>query len=124
MRRTGDPQGTPRIDGERAAPAQKETAMMNMMTTALRAITAVTAIITTITAAVSAAVRAAPGSPATPTVPAAGSPEVRRQAMRNWNSGTSCPIGPIRPQYLPAVAQSRIFRLGMSHRLIRTRHRR
>jgi hypothetical protein len=24
MRRTGDPQGTPRIDGEQATPAQKE----------------------------------------------------------------------------------------------------
>jgi hypothetical protein len=57
MRRTGDPQGTPRIDGERAAPAQKESAIMNMMTTALRAITAIAAIITTIAAAVSGSAR-------------------------------------------------------------------
>jgi hypothetical protein len=97
---------------------------MNMMTTALRAITAIAAIITTIAAAVSGSARAAAGRPATPTAPAAGPPEVPRQAMRNWNSGTSCPIGPIRPQYLPAVAHSQIFRLGISPRRIRTRHRR
>jgi hypothetical protein len=97
---------------------------MNTMTTAFRAITAVTAIITTITAAVGAAARAALKRPVTPTVSPANPPGVRRRTMRNWNSGISCPIGPIRPQYLPALAQSRIFRMQVLHRPIRTKHRR
>jgi len=41
--------------------------------------------------------------------------EVRRRAMRN--SAVSRPIGLIRPQYLPALARTRILRL----RMLRTR---
>jgi hypothetical protein len=89
----------------------KETTLMNMMTAAILGITAITAIILTISAAVSAAARAAAGSPATQVVPVATPPRVRRRAMRN--SGVSRPIALIRPQYLPALARSRILRLRM-----------
>jgi hypothetical protein len=84
---------------------------MNMMTAAILGIAAVTAIIITITAAVSAAARAASESPAPQVVPVATPPRIRRRAMRN--STVSRPIGLIRPQYLPALARSRILRLRM-----------
>jgi hypothetical protein len=89
----------------------RETTIMNMMTAAILGITAITTIILTIAAAVSAAARAAGESPATQVVPVATPPRVRRRAMRN--SAVSRPIGLIRPQYLPALARSRILRLRM-----------
>ena len=89
----------------------KETTIMNMMTAAILGITAITAIILTIAAAVSAAARAASESPATQVVPLATPPRIRRRAIRN--SGISRPIALIRPQYLPALARSRILRLRM-----------
>ena len=73
-------------------------------------ITAITAIIM-ITAAVSAAARAAPEGTATQVVPVATPPKIRRRALRN--SRVSRPMGLIRPQYLPALARSRILRLRM-----------
>jgi hypothetical protein len=87
---------------------------MNVMTAAILGITAIMAIILTIAAAVSAAARAASESPETK-VPAATQPGIRRRAMRN--SGVSRPINLIRPQYLPALAHTRILRL----RMLRTR---
>jgi hypothetical protein len=93
----------------------RETTIMNMMTAAFLGITAITVIILTIAAAVSAAARAASESPEIQSVPVATQPRVRRRAMRN--SGVSRPIAPIRPQYLPALARSRILRL----RMLRTR---
>jgi hypothetical protein len=93
----------------------KETTIMNVMTAAILGITAITAIILTIAAVVSAAARAAAESPATQVVPVATPPRIRRRAMRS--SGVSRPIGLIRPQYLPALAHSRVLRL----RMLRTR---
>jgi hypothetical protein len=96
--------------------ALEETIIMKMMTAAILGITAITAIIQMITAAVSAAARAAASeSPATQGVPVATPPRVRRRVMRN--SGVSRPITLIRPQYLPALARSRILR----QRMLRTR---
>jgi hypothetical protein len=90
----------------------KETTIMNMMTAAILGITAITAIILTIAAAVSAAARAvASENPATHVAPVAAPPRVRRRTMRS--SGGSRPIALIRPQYLPALARSRILRLRM-----------
>jgi hypothetical protein len=89
----------------------EETTIMNMMTAAILGITALTAIILTITAAVSAAARAVSENPTTQEVPVATPPRIRRRALRN--SGVSRPIGLIRPQYLPALARSRILRLRM-----------
>ena len=89
----------------------KETTIMNVMTAAILGITAITAIILTIAAAVSAAARAAAESPETKSVPVATPPRIRRRAMRN--SAVSRPIALIRPQYLPALARSRILRLRM-----------
>jgi hypothetical protein len=86
----------------------RETTIMNIMTAAILAITA---IILTITAAISAAARAASESPETKAVPLETQPRVRRRAMRN--TGVSRPIALIRPQYLPALARSRILRLRM-----------
>lgn len=90
----------------------KETTIMNVMTAAILGITAITAIILMIAAAVSAPARAAASeSQATQVVPAASPPRVRRRTMRS--SGVSRPIALIRPQYLPALARSRILRLRM-----------
>jgi hypothetical protein len=89
----------------------RETTIMNMMTAAILGITAITAIILTITAALSAAARAASESPATQVTPVATPAGIRRRAVRN--SVVSRPIGLIRPQYLPALARSRILRLRM-----------
>ena len=89
----------------------RETTIMNVMTAAILAITAITAIILTITAAISAAARAAAESPETKAVPVATQPRVRRRALRN--TAVSRPIALIRPQYLPALARSRILRLRM-----------
>jgi hypothetical protein len=81
---------------------------MNMMTAAILTSTALTAIITTITAAVSAATRAALQSQATRVIPVSAPSKLRRHAVRR--SGVSRPMGLIRPQYLPALARSRILR--------------
>ena len=90
--------------------AIRETTIMNTMTAAILGITGITAIILTIAAAVSAAVRAAASeSPATQVVPVATPPRIRRRALR-----VSRPIALIRPQYLPALARSRILRMRMS----------
>ena len=89
----------------------KETTIMNTMTAAILGITALTAIILTLMAALNAAPRAASESSATQLVPAATPPRIRRRTMRT--PGVSRPIGLIRPQYLPALARSRILRLRM-----------
>jgi hypothetical protein len=83
---------------------------------AMTVVVAITAIILTIAAALSVAARAAASeSSTTQAVPAATPSRVRRRAMRN--SGVSRPIALIRPQYLPALARSRVLRL----RMLRTR---
>jgi hypothetical protein len=89
----------------------KETTIMNMMTAAILGITAITAIILTIAAAVRAAARAASERLAAQGVTAATPPRVRRRATRN--SLVARPIALIRPQYLPALARSRILRVRM-----------
>lgn len=104
-----------RADIGLVGPAARRRPEVNVMTAAILGITAITAIILTIAAAVSTAARAASGSPENKSVPVATQPRVRRRAMRN--SGVSRPIALIRPQYLPALARSRILRL----RMLRTR---
>lgn len=89
---------------------------MSMMTAAILAVAITTAIITTIETVVDAVRRAA--APDDPTSRAAP----RRQARRP--SGVSYPTGVIRPQYLPALAQSRLLRLRAAHLSTATRHRR
>jgi hypothetical protein len=95
---------------------------MNMMTAAILAITAMAAVITTIMAAVSAAAWAALKGPATRVIPVAAPPTIRRRAKRD--SRIPRPIGLIRPQYLPALARSRILRPRMLHLSSTTPHRR
>jgi hypothetical protein len=89
----------------------EETTIMNTMTAAILGITALTAIILTLMAALNAAPRAASESSATQVVPGATPPRIRRRATQT--PGVSRPIGLIRPQYLPALARSRILRLRM-----------
>jgi hypothetical protein len=89
----------------------KETTIMNTMTAAILGITALTAIILTLMAALNAAPRSASESSATQVVPAATPPRIRRRTMRT--PGVSRPIALIRPQYLPALAHSRILRMQM-----------
>jgi hypothetical protein len=93
---------------------------MHMMRAAILAVTK--AIITGIRATVDAVGRTTPGDLTSHAITVAASRGIRRQAMRA--SGVSHPIGLIRPQYLPALAQSRLLRLRIAHLSAATRHRR
>jgi hypothetical protein len=86
---------------------------MNMMTAMILAGTALTAIILMLTAAFGGAERGAGKSSTTRAIPPTAPTVIRRPAIRDRASSRS--IGLIRPQYLPALAQSRLLRLRMAH---------
>ena len=95
---------------------------MHTMPEAMFAIAVITMTITTIAAAISATVRTDLDRPIPSATPTVVSTRMRRQATRG--SGTSRPVRLIGPQYLPALARARIFRLQTSHLTVTTPRRR
>jgi hypothetical protein len=100
-----------------------DTTIMHTMTEAILAVAITTAIITAIEAAIDAVRRAvAPENSTFRALPMATPRGVRRQPIRG--PGVSRPIGVIPPQYLPALAQSRLLRRRTAHQPMATRYRR
>jgi hypothetical protein len=95
---------------------------MNMMTAMILAGTALTAIIVMLTAAFAGAGRRGGTSSTMPPIAATAPTRIRRTVMRERASSRS--VGLIRPQYLPALVQSRLLRLRMAHLSITTRRQR
>lgn len=95
---------------------------VNMMTAMILAGTALTAIIIMLTAAFAAAGRRGQRSSTMPSIAATAPTRNRRTVMRERASSRS--VGLIRPEYLPALAQSRLLRLRMAHLSITTRRQR
>lgn len=87
-----------------------------MTTAVILAATVVPTMITTIAAVKAARDWAAREISPLRVGPVTSRPGIRRQGLRD--SGMSRPIGLIRPQYLPALAQSRLLRLQTAHLLV------
>jgi hypothetical protein len=94
---------------------------MSMMSMVTRAMAATRVMVTTVTALVSAAARTGAGSRTVPSRRAAALLKHRRRGVRAH--GNSHPVGLIRPQYLPALAQARSLRLRMAHLSVTTPRR-
>ena len=88
---------------------------MDIIPALILAVTGLTVIVIVITAAFGGADQSAPKSSTTAT-----SAPTRVQGQAARDTGMSRSMVPIRPQYLPALAQSRLLRLRTAHLSITT----